>query len=58
MNLAVWVERHARRLPDAPALADGERLHASWAEFAARAAGAAAACAMSSACRQGTGSRS
>ena len=42
MNLAVWVERHARRRPDAPALADGERLHASWAEFAARAAGAAA----------------
>ena len=42
MNLAVWVERHARRLPGAPALADGERLHASWAEFAARAAGAAA----------------
>jgi len=42
MNLAVWVERHARRLPKAPALADGERLHASWAEFAARAAGAAA----------------
>jgi hypothetical protein len=24
MNLAVWVERHARRLPGAPALADGE----------------------------------
>jgi acyl-CoA synthetase (AMP-forming)/AMP-acid ligase II len=42
MNLAVWVERHARRQPDAPALAEGERLHASWAEFAARAAGAAA----------------
>jgi acyl-CoA synthetase (AMP-forming)/AMP-acid ligase II len=42
MNLAVWLERHARRMPDAPALADGERLHASWAEFAARAAGAAA----------------
>jgi long-chain acyl-CoA synthetase len=42
MNLAVWVERHGHRRPDAPALADGERLHASWAEFAARAAGAAA----------------
>jgi acyl-CoA synthetase (AMP-forming)/AMP-acid ligase II len=41
MNLAVWVERHGRRRPDEPALADGERVHATWAEFAARAAGAA-----------------
>ena len=41
MNLAVWVERHGRLRPDAPALAEGERVHASWAEFAARAAGAA-----------------
>ena len=40
MNLAVWVERHARRRPDDPALADGERVHASWGEFAARTAGA------------------
>jgi acyl-CoA synthetase (AMP-forming)/AMP-acid ligase II len=42
MNLAVWVDRHGRRRPDAPALADGERIHATWGEFAARTAGAAA----------------
>jgi len=42
MNLAVWVARHGRRRPDEPALADGERVHATWAEFAATAAGAAA----------------
>ena len=42
MNLAVWVERLGRRRPDDPALADGERVHASWATFAARTAGAAA----------------
>jgi acyl-CoA synthetase (AMP-forming)/AMP-acid ligase II len=41
MNLAVWVERHGRLRPDAPALAEGERVHASWAEFAAHTAGAA-----------------
>ena len=28
MNLAVWVERHGRRRPDDPALAEGERVHA------------------------------
>ncbi len=42
MNLAVWVERHARRRPGEAALADGERVHATWREFAARTAGAAA----------------
>jgi acyl-CoA synthetase (AMP-forming)/AMP-acid ligase II len=42
MNPAVWVERHARLRPDDPALADGERIHAGWAEFAARTAAAAA----------------
>src|SRR4051794_40941635 len=42
MNLAVWVQRHGRRRPDEPALADGERGHAGWATFAARTAGAAA----------------
>ncbi len=42
MNLATWVQRHGRVRPDAPALADGERVHATWDEFAARAAGAAA----------------
>ncbi len=41
MNLAVWVERHGRLRPDEPALAEGERVHASWAEFAARTASAA-----------------
>jgi acyl-CoA synthetase (AMP-forming)/AMP-acid ligase II len=41
MNLAVWVERHGRRRPRDPALADGERVHADWGTFAARAAGAA-----------------
>jgi long-chain acyl-CoA synthetase len=42
MNPAVWVERHGRRRPGDPALADGERVHADWATFAARTAGAAA----------------
>jgi acyl-CoA synthetase (AMP-forming)/AMP-acid ligase II len=41
MNPAAWVERHARRRPDDPTLADGDRVHASWREFAARTAGAA-----------------
>ena len=38
MNPAAWVERHARRRPDDPALADGDRVCASWGEFAARTA--------------------
>lgn len=42
MNLAVWVERHGRRRPDDPALADGQQVHANWATFAARVAAAAA----------------
>jgi long-chain acyl-CoA synthetase len=42
MNLAVWVDRHGRRRPDEPALADGVRVHANWGEFAARVAAAAA----------------
>ncbi len=42
MNPAVWVERHGRGRPDDPALADGERVHASWSTFAARTSGAAA----------------
>jgi len=42
MNLAVWVERHGRRRPEDPALADGERVHADWGTFAARTAAAAA----------------
>ena len=42
MNVAAWVERQGRRRPDAPAVAHGERVHADWAAFAARVAGAAA----------------
>ena len=41
MNPAVWVARHGRLRPDEPALAEGERVHADWATFAARSAGAA-----------------
>ncbi len=41
MNLASWVERNGRRLPDLPALADGERTHADWTTFAARTAAVA-----------------
>ena len=41
MNLATWVERHARRLADRPALADGERVHATWTSFATATAGIA-----------------
>jgi long-chain acyl-CoA synthetase len=36
MNLATWVERNGRRLRDRPAIAAGERTHATWAEFAER----------------------
>jgi long-chain acyl-CoA synthetase len=42
MNPAIWVARHGRLRPDDPALADGERVHASWGTFAARTAAAAA----------------
>jgi long-chain acyl-CoA synthetase len=38
MNVAVWVERHGLQRPEAPAIADGERVHADWATFAARTA--------------------
>ena len=41
MNPAVWVQRHGRQRPDAPALADGERVHATWAAWAERTARAA-----------------
>ncbi len=41
MNPALWVERHGRLRPDSPALAEGERVHATWQTFAARTAGAA-----------------
>ena len=42
MNPAVWVERHGRLRPGDPALAEGERVHATWRTFAARTAAAAA----------------
>lgn len=35
MNPAYWVERHGRQRPDAPALAEGERVHATWRQWAA-----------------------
>ena len=38
MNPAVWVARHAMSRPDAPAVAEGERVHATWHEFAAKVA--------------------
>jgi acyl-CoA synthetase (AMP-forming)/AMP-acid ligase II len=41
MNPAIWVQRHGRRRPDDPALAEGERVHATWGAFAACTAGAA-----------------
>lgn len=43
MNPAVWVARNGRLRADDPALADGERVHASWATFAGRTAAAAGA---------------
>ncbi|WP_040495943.1 AMP-binding protein [Ilumatobacter nonamiensis] len=43
MNLATWVERNGRRMPAAPALAAGDRVHADWSSFAAATAGAAGA---------------
>jgi long-chain acyl-CoA synthetase len=41
MNVAGWVERHGRRSRDEPAVADGERVHATWGAFAARTAAVA-----------------
>ena len=41
MNLATWIERNGRLLRDAPALAEGERVHATWADFASRTASGA-----------------
>jgi long-chain acyl-CoA synthetase len=34
MNLAVWIERHAHRIPERPALAVGCEVTATWGEFA------------------------
>ncbi len=41
MNLAVWVARNALSHPDRPALADGDRVHATWRQLAGRVAGVA-----------------
>jgi len=38
MNMAEWLVRTARRVPDAPALLSGENVAASYSEFAANAA--------------------
>jgi acyl-CoA synthetase (AMP-forming)/AMP-acid ligase II len=42
MNPAIWLARNGRLRPDEPALAVGERIHASWATFAARTAAVSA----------------
>ncbi len=42
MNPAVWLERHGRRLANHPAVAEGERVHATWSQFASTAAALAA----------------
>ncbi len=44
MNLATWVERNGRRLRERPALAVGNRVHATWGEMAARVAAVAGGC--------------
>ena len=41
MNPAIWVARQAMVRPDAPALADGTEVHATWSEFATRIAAVA-----------------
>ena len=41
MNPAIWVARQAMVRPDAPALADGTEVHATWSEFATRVAAVA-----------------
>ena len=38
MNLATWIERNGARHAQRPALATGERIHATWEQFAARTA--------------------
>ncbi|MFW2334338.1 AMP-binding protein [Ilumatobacter sp.] len=41
MNLAVWVERNARRWPERPAIAVGDAVHAGWSACATHVAGLA-----------------
>ncbi|GAA1135597.1 AMP-binding protein [Ornithinicoccus hortensis] len=38
MNLSTWLDRHALQRPDAPAIAEGERVHATWRQWAERSA--------------------
>ena len=38
MNLASWIQRNGARLSDSAALAEGDRVHATWSQFAARTA--------------------
>lgn len=33
MNLAQWIARQGHQRPDSPALAEGDRIHATWAEW-------------------------
>lgn len=33
MNPAIWVERNGRLHPDRAAVADGDRVHATWSAF-------------------------
>ena len=42
MNLATWVHRHAAQRPESPAIADGERVHATWAGMSSTIAAIAA----------------
>ena len=42
MNLATWVHRHAEQRPESPAIADGEKVHASWAGMSSTIAAIAA----------------
>ena len=41
MNPAIWVARHGKTLPNSPAIADGEKVHSTWAQCAARTASVA-----------------
>ena len=41
MNPAIWVARHGKTLPNSPAIADGENVHSTWAQCAARTASVA-----------------
>jgi len=34
MNPAIWVARNGKTLPNLPAIADGEKVHATWSQFA------------------------